>query len=529
MNKTKIILVAIIILAAALRFYKLDSVPPSLSWDEAAVGYNGYTIANFGRDEYGKLFPAFFRSFGDDKHPIHIYLTALSIKLFGLSQFSTRLPSAFFGTLNVVLIFFLAGFMFSSRRLGLIAAFFLAVSPYNIHFSRFNHEANFALFFFMLGLTLFYVAIKSKKFLPLSALSFGIAFLAYHPSKVVVPGVVFLLIILYGRQLLKNRSGLFGVLLVFIAFSIVIIFNSQLLGIARINQTSLGKDTIQKTTLFKLTQNELLGRFNLVLTQYSWLVSPEYLFISGDKNPRLSDQATGQFYKLDALFLLLGMIYLIYKRSKEGVILLAWVFFAPIPSALAAEAPHSARAMFLMGSWHMVSALGLYSIFNLAKKPVLKISILIITAAILLFFLSNYLNHYHGEYAIENAIDWQYGMKQIVEYAGGQKEYGLVYTTPVRSQPYIFFLYYLQTPLPEYLNTVIYNNNSRDKSYNNVAIFDRYSFTGWNPVEDIATRGVLYVLTPSEYDGLRYRSDFEVKKVIYYPNGTTAFFIVTLK
>ena len=56
---------------------------------------------------------------------------------------------------------------------GLIAAFLLAISPYGIQFSRYNHEANFALFFFLLGLTLFFLGIEKKNI----ALSF--AFLSF--------------------------------------------------------------------------------------------------------------------------------------------------------------------------------------------------------------------------------------------------------------------------------------------------------------------------------------------------------------
>ena len=77
--KIKILLLVIILLGAVLRLYKLDLVPPSLNWDEAAVGYNAYTIANSGRDEYGNFFPLYFLSFGEGKNPIHIYFTALSV------------------------------------------------------------------------------------------------------------------------------------------------------------------------------------------------------------------------------------------------------------------------------------------------------------------------------------------------------------------------------------------------------------------------------------------------------------------
>lgn len=528
MNKTKIVLIAIIILAATLRLYRLDSAPPSISWDEAAVGVNAWTIANFGRDEYGKFLPLFFRSFGDDKHPVHIYSTALSMKLLGINEFSTRLPSAFFGILNILLIFFLAKLMFSSEILGLFASFFLAISPYNIHFSRFNHEANFALFFFMLALTLFFLAIKNRSsLLPWSALSFGIAFLAYHPAKIIVPGVVVLLAILYGKQLLKNRKALIGTFLILIVFSVLVFLNPQLLGIARVSQTALGKDAVKNTPLFQLTGNELFGRLNLTWTQYSWHFSPQYLFISGDKNPRLSDQATGQFFKLDALLLVLGVIYLLNKRSKAGMVLLVWAVFAPLPSALVAEAPHSARAMFMMGSWNLISALGFCWVITFFKKPIFKISISVLVVVILLFSLSKYLSHYYGEYVKRNAIDWQYGMRQIVEYVKDHQEYPYVYMTSVRSQPYIFFLYYLKTPLPEYLNTVLYNQ-LESKSYNTVASFDKYYFAGWDATKDMPNKEALYILTPSEYDGLMYRSDFDVKKVIYYPNGSTAFFIVSM-
>ena len=56
-NKVKVVLFIIILLAAFLRIYKLDQVPVSLNWDEAAFGYNAYTIANWGKDEWGDSFP----------------------------------------------------------------------------------------------------------------------------------------------------------------------------------------------------------------------------------------------------------------------------------------------------------------------------------------------------------------------------------------------------------------------------------------------------------------------------------------
>ena len=160
-NKINLLLLVIILLAAIFRIYKIDQVPPSLSWDEAAVGYNAWSVANFGKDEWGKTLPIYFKSFEDDKHPVHIYITSLFVKVLGPSDFSVRLPAVVFGVLNVLLIFLVGRVMFN-KTVGLIAAFVLTLSPYAIHFSRFKHELNFTIFFFLLGLFLFYQAIKKN-------------------------------------------------------------------------------------------------------------------------------------------------------------------------------------------------------------------------------------------------------------------------------------------------------------------------------------------------------------------------------
>lgn len=526
-NVTKILFIIILFLAFSLRVYKLDSVPPSISWDEAAVGYNAWTIANYGKDEYGQSFPLYFKSFGDDKHPVHIYSTAVFVKLLGLSKFSIRLPSAVFGTLNVILIFFLTNLLFKNQKISLIASFFLAISPQNIQFSRFNHEANFALFFFMLGLVLFFLFLKKKNnYLPFSVLSFLVSFFTYHPAKVVVPIMFLVLLAFYIKDIFQDKKNMITSAFIILFCIIILIFNPQLLGLSRINQTALNEDQISKTQTFKVTGNKFLGRINLYVNQYIKHFSPQFLFISGDKNPKLSSQSTGEFYKMDAIFLILGFFYLLFRKSREGIIILVWALVAPIPSAFTAEAPHAARSLFMMGSWTIISAVGFNLFVYFFKKPVYKRPVIVISLLAICFMLVNYLNYYFGEYATRYAIDWQYGMKQIVEYVKENPQYNQVYMTDVRSQPYIFFLYYLKVPQPDFSAKVIYNN-SESKSYSTVSLFDRYSFGGWDPIESIPERWVLYIITPSQYDGLRKKSSFEVKNIVYYPNKSIAFYLIS--
>lgn len=530
MNKeliTKILLVLILILALVLRVYKLDQVPPSISWDEASFGYNSFTIANYGKDEHGKFLPFTFRAFGEDKQPVDIYITAFFVKFLGLSEFSTRFPVAIFGVLNAGLIFYLAKILFNKTSVGLLAALFLSLSPQNIFFSRFNHEANFALFFFMTGVVLFLISVKrGKNLLMYSILSFGISMLTYLAAKIIVPIMLIFLIALYKDRLIKMRKSILMALLVIGSFFILFILQPKLFLSSRIQQTIQGEAEIEKTRLYKMTENKILGRVDLIFTQYLWHFSPQYLFLSGDENPRLSASSAGEFYLFDAIFLLLGFVYCLHKRSKEAILLLSWAVISPLPSAMAAEAPHAGRSMFMMGSFHITSALGFYFALSLFKKMQLKFMLICLTMIVLTLSAANYLNYYFGEYAKRYAIEWQYGMKQIVEYVKGHSEYNQVFMTDARSQPYIFFLYYLKPDLAGYVRSVYYNN-SDSKSYNNVSNFSNFYFGGWDPVESLPNKGVLYIVTPSQYDGLRHKAMLNVKKIIFYPNGLPAFYLVS--
>ena len=114
-NTTYLLLFGIVVFAAAIRFYQISSLPVSLYWDEVSTGYNAYSIATTGKDEFGISMPLLFKAFNDYKMPVNIYLSALPIKLFGLNELSVRFTSAFFGTLTVLITFFLVKEIFTKE------------------------------------------------------------------------------------------------------------------------------------------------------------------------------------------------------------------------------------------------------------------------------------------------------------------------------------------------------------------------------------------------------------------------------
>ena len=105
--KQKILLVLIILLAFVLRFYKLSSYP-ALNADEAAIGYNAYSLIKTGRDEHGNPWPVHFQSFNDYKPGLYFYMVLPFVKVIGLNEWAVRIPGAALGVMTVFVSYLLA-------------------------------------------------------------------------------------------------------------------------------------------------------------------------------------------------------------------------------------------------------------------------------------------------------------------------------------------------------------------------------------------------------------------------------------
>src|SRR3989304_6899932 len=101
----KTILISVLILAAVLRFYRTGEYPAGFNADEAALGYNAYSLLLTGKDEHGHPWPVNLESFGDFKPAGYTYLLLPFVKIFGLTEFAVRLPSVIFGILGVLGIY----------------------------------------------------------------------------------------------------------------------------------------------------------------------------------------------------------------------------------------------------------------------------------------------------------------------------------------------------------------------------------------------------------------------------------------
>ena len=90
----RVLLGAIVLLGLLLRVWALDQSPPSLDPDEVSIGYNAWSLARTGRDEYGHTLPLTFRAFGEYKRPAYIYAAVPGLALLGPTPHAVRLPAA---------------------------------------------------------------------------------------------------------------------------------------------------------------------------------------------------------------------------------------------------------------------------------------------------------------------------------------------------------------------------------------------------------------------------------------------------
>ena len=158
----KLILFVIIILSFVLRFYRLDQIPSGFHSDEAAFGYNAYSLLETGKDEYGQFLPLILKSFGDYKGAIYTYLTVPSVFLFGLTEFAVRLPTAVFGVFFVILSYLLVLRLTKNKKIATITAALCAVNPLSIVLSRVQSDPLVSVVFILLGLYLFLLWVEKK-------------------------------------------------------------------------------------------------------------------------------------------------------------------------------------------------------------------------------------------------------------------------------------------------------------------------------------------------------------------------------
>ncbi len=546
LDRSSLIILGLIILIAAafLRFYQLGSVPHGMTWDEAAIGYNGYAIFHTRRDEWLTKLPISFKSFGDYKSPLAIYLNGPFTYLFGMNVWAVRLPFALAG-LGAVLGMMALGYQLTkssfserfARTFGLGLGLLMALSPWAIHYSRIGFESGIALTFVIWAVVCLLAFFNAKRAsgklelsrqigLLLAAVFFSAAsFYSYHSAKIVFPLLLLSIVILYWPKIKEKFYLIIGGL----GFGLIL-----LLPLLKDTFWGNGGNRFLQATVF----GQHLPSPNLVQTiLHNFLIhfSPNFLILGETINLRQGDGHWGVLFITEFLLCLISLLFFIIKSVRffgnlarkqdfhfpnwrEMLFAISWIFIGIIPAAIGTDVPHSNRGLLALPGFLLLAAFGFnYLLKYLASTTLDKqvsgskgeshLLVKSVTGMFVLvhfFLLFSYVHNYYTVYAKQSAFDFQDGYIQAFQFAvKNEANVNQILISDSYGQAYIFALFVRKT------NPIWYQGG----------IMVKYVYLPKLSEADLQRKNVVLIATPDQIppkdaDELVYGSDGQIKFVL---------------
>ena len=518
MTKEKIFLILLLIVSFFIRIYQYNY--PPLLWDEAALGYNSYSILHTARDEYGQFLPLIFKSFGDYKPGLYVYLTVPFVAIFGLNTLAVRLPSIILGSILPILGYFLIKKHSSSKLLPWLFALILTFNPYNIHFSRGAWETNILTFELLLAS---YFFLNKKYFW--SSIIFGLTLFTYQSGKLTsLLLIASLCLVNYSKNYFKKEFILKFVLpLAIFCLPIIygLFFQHQGKRLEVVSLFSYPRSTEEQQSIIKeggqldyqIFHNQLFFFTKNFLTRYFNHFSPKFLLTQGDwQNARHSAPYIGVLLYPSVFFLVIGIFYFLSqkKKSKLSLYFLLWLILAPIPAALTRDSVQAVRVMSFSLPLCYFAALGIISTLNYFNKNKFFYS----TIKLLIFFSYLISFIYYGDLYLNHMVkkspqDWLYGYQQAMEYMIKNSPNHLTYFTPFYGQPYIYYLFFTQYSPQKYQQQANLITNSVDTGLVNKIDDIKFETPNFNYLQ-LQSRPVLGIFS---YDDA-VRQGVDLKKLI---------------
>jgi 4-amino-4-deoxy-L-arabinose transferase-like glycosyltransferase len=438
-------LITVLLLAlGALVLYgtRLGGVPMYLSLDESFFALASHSIATTGRDLNDRFLPLYFQwpaevSTDVFYQPMLVYATALVLKVLPFTETVLRLPAVIVGLADVVLIYFVALRLFKRESLAVVSAVVLLLTPAHFIHSRLAMDYLYPVPFvlaWMLGLLAF---LDEGRPWTLFAGTFalGVGFYSYIAAIVMMP-VYFA--ITCGLLLLRRRPLRdFGIALAGFALPLLPIVPWILTHPDAIARTAKRYELygaahaaplLTVRTAFLRSVRESLHFFAITerVSLYWYFFNPAYLFLTGGLFVIGSTRRAGVFLLPLAVFIPVGINYLLnLRRTAAGALLLAGLITAPLAACLVNEPYAVGRELELLPFGVLLAVVGVDAMLS---APSSWRTIVRWTAIVLLILaplqFAFFWRDYFGRYAVESA-GWfggnvRGGVEDIIEREAAQ-------------------------------------------------------------------------------------------------------------
>lgn len=463
-NTFSIILFFVFVFASFLRLYNVNNLPNGFHSDELDAGYIGRYILLYGKDVFGNTAPLYVDKFGDFRPAGVFYLAGLSTFIFGINEFAVRFPAAIFGSLSVLLVYFIYLELFKSKKGALLASFLFCITPWHIVLSRATSEAIIGLFFVLGGILFLLKSLKNEKkeYVFLTIASFLGSYFFYHTFRLLVPLII--LPFLFYIQEKKHKK----IILLLFGFFALITFSIALTpwGGGRFSQVAFFKNENLQNTINYLTHtsgetilsarvfhNKGVIYIREFINQYMSYFQSSFLFLQGGLPLRYAIPEQGLLYIVYAPFIIFTLSSLFLKKQnlRPLLLLLYFTFISPLPGALTYEdSPNIHRSIFLVVPFILFASYGMSTFFALVKKyqyPLLFFLGVCITCEFF-YFLHQYTTHSPGN----RSSTRNDGTKELVSFVEKNKDRYTKIVIPKYDNIPLYFRFYTKnfTPIKPY-------------------------------------------------------------------------------
>lgn len=444
-----LIVLLLLILGGTLRCLWLDSLPMGLNQDEASTGYEAWSIYHYGIDRNGYEKPVLLYSWGSGQNALYTYLAMPFIATFGLSVWSLRLVAAIFGTLTLVIFWLLARYI-RGPKFALCALLFLTINPWHIMISRWALESNLLPFFLLAGvyfMTLFFE--KDWALIP-AALCFSLSLYAYGTAFFFLPVFLCITLVWISRhRTLKNWKTILSCCL-FLAVALPITL-THLRNAMHLEGTDLLGFSLPALGQGRQLDTSVLGGGGLTQMLLNYKNFLTLLWKQTDLLPFQIMEGYGLYYFFGLPLILIGLISALAQwkdHPRERPILFA--LLSSVLCALLIDINTNRINMVFLPLLYF-GALGLWVLL----RPLKKLCFIPVVGLLLCcgMFFTTYVQNFKTE---PNSYYFP-GLGDAISYAQAQQP-EKIYITNYVEQPYIFALFYTQTPPDDFRSTVQYRN-----------------------------------------------------------------------
>jgi 4-amino-4-deoxy-L-arabinose transferase-like glycosyltransferase len=448
------------LVAFLIRFIWIDKVPNAIGGDELTYVINSRAMFLTGTDISGTWNPLTgfifqYPAYTLPQAELPYFLVAPFVGLMGFSFLSVRIIFVLLSLFSVPLIYLITKTLFN-KNAGLVAALVMAFNPWAVYMGRTAYESTPAIFFFLLSFYLLLI-LKGKNILFTIPILF-FAFYSYVATKVAfLPFVV--IVLLFSYLFVNKKKYKKEYLIVFVScFALVLLFafaafttsgQSRAGELVNINAPQIASevDYIRKTSiqspLTNIFENKVTIFSRVILNKLFNSFSINYLFVTGDQFYSLLRH--GLFYVLDALFLLLGFVYIYARRKSTFFLLFSLVLAGVLPQLVHSNSVNnfSIHQALTFGVFPIIIGVGIWGTITLIKnKWYFRISSLII-GLIYLFLILNFVNIYFNQFPLRGYFDFH--VRLLSKYSALASSQGKEVTIYSPSAPDIFKKYIFYT------------------------------------------------------------------------------------